>query len=239
MAKPYGTPGPRVVHPDIAQDVALAGCSTLAQLLFDRLIVLADDQGRLRGTVTLVKANCLPLVIEATAEAVEAALTELNAIGLIIRYDALGEPLIQIRQWWRYQQGMRRAYKSRWAPPANWTDRVYETKAELDALLNGSPPRFAADRSGSLASAGAVPLPVPVPVPVTGSGDGQAGFRHSDAFKAHQAITGSPPSPGGRDMIEDLARRCGREALVAAMYAEPDTGAVGFLGRVKKRLVSR
>ena len=125
MAKRYSTPGPRSIYPTICTSLPVAGCSLPAQLLFDRLITQADDQGRLVGDPRSVRATCMPLVEEATPETVEGWLVELAGQGLILRYGEPGRQYVQIAGWWEHQGSMRRAYGSRYPSPEGWADRSY------------------------------------------------------------------------------------------------------------------
>jgi hypothetical protein len=132
MPKTYGTAGPRQMYPSVATSKALARCSLLAQLLFDRLIVQADDQGRLEDGAEFVRAVCVPLVARVTTKSVEAALSELAAAGLILRYRASKRELLQVNGWWEHQGGMRWAYPSRFPAPPDWIDRVKKRKGDDD-----------------------------------------------------------------------------------------------------------
>lgn len=153
MPKQYGTPGPRFIYPDACTSRSLAACDPLAQLLFDRLIVQCDDQGRLEGDAAVIRALCLPLIARATVKAVDKWLAELEREGMIQRYTASGRPLLQVTNWWDYQGGMRRSYPSRWPAPRGWEgDRVRGVDAP--PVAPERPPQGA---SASLARAEAEP----------------------------------------------------------------------------------
>ena len=124
MPKPYGTPGPRALYPSMATSQSIAACDPMAQLLFDRLIEQADDQGRQQGDASLVKAACMPLIKGVTEKRIEAWLAQLAQHQLILRYQTGGYSLIQLVTWWRWQSGMRWAYPSRWPAPEGWSDTV-------------------------------------------------------------------------------------------------------------------
>jgi hypothetical protein len=117
--------------PTICTSVPVSGCGIEAQLLFDRLIVQADDQGRLQGESRVVAALCLPLVRTATEVRVGRWLDELAGAELIQRYASDGRMLIQLTGWWDNQGSPRRAYPSRYPAPEGWQDRV---------RLDGEPP---------------------------------------------------------------------------------------------------
>lgn len=134
MPKEYGTPGPRFIYPSSSTSRNLANCDPMAQLLFDRLIVNADDQGRLQGGPDLVKATCMPLIRRATPKRVAGWLLELAENDLILLYGSTDLPLIQIASWWKCQSSARRMYRSKWPPPEGWEDRVYGEGGRSAAL---------------------------------------------------------------------------------------------------------
>lgn len=163
MTKRFSTPGPRALHPDLCGDARLAKCSLGAQLLYDRLVLQADDQGRLHGLAHVVKAVCFPLAIEVSEKKVRTWLAEVAANGLVELYSAGGIELIQVKDWWENEAGMRRAYPSHWPAPPGWTDNVYGVPKDTrpgnradgasDADSAGKVPRSAANRPGKSASA--------------------------------------------------------------------------------------
>lgn len=152
MPKQYGTPGPRLIYPSAATSQSLASCSVEAQLLFDRLLCQADDQGRLPGTVSVVRGLCVPLIERITSPMVARALASLEAGGMIIRYVAEGRDLIQVANWWEYQGNPRRIYPSRWPPPDGWQDRI-RVEAER-APWAGQSPALGAPVAGASTPAG-------------------------------------------------------------------------------------
>jgi len=125
MTKQFGDSGPRTLYPDICTSKSLASCSLKAQLLFDRLIVQVDDQGRMLGDPGVVKAKCVPLLKGVGAKSVARALRELAAVDCIILYQVDQRELLQLANWWNYQNGLRRAYASRWPAPPDWLDGAY------------------------------------------------------------------------------------------------------------------
>jgi hypothetical protein len=154
MPKAYGTPGPRVLYPDCCTSQSLAECSMGAQLLFDRLIVQSDDQGRQQADPPIIKAVCFPYFPEATPRRISVWLAELEKAGMVVLYSVGKAALVQLRGWWTYQSGMRRAYPSRWGAPPDWSDRVFGVgKSEQDdgnlpaerGQPAGNPPRTAPD----------------------------------------------------------------------------------------------
>lgn len=213
MAKEYGTPGPRAMYPDICTSRSVAACSLAAQLLFDRLISQADDQGRIEGDAAVIKSLCVPLAREIPAfgvgrgskrvPGIDDLLAELEAEELLVRYQVGRDQLVQLIGWWHWQQGMRRAYASRWPAPEGWIDAVYghggDTPATyklwVSAAPRGAAPHNAAFRgiapqsaalSGALARAPRAQPPA------------EAG-----AEAGAESLPDSPPTPAERGRRED------------------------------------
>ncbi len=191
MPKQYGGPGPRLIHPSMAWSLSLSRCDPMAQLLWDRMILAADDQGRMIADPEVVRAQCVPLVKVATSAKVAVWLNQLEAQvdddgnGMILRYDAAGHPLLQIWNWWDSQNGMRRAYPSRWPAPDGWQDRVFGLPSSSG---NGAGPPPAERGQGART------LPAQTP---HGAGNVPAGKRQ-DAGKvpsAPRARTGAGGEP--------------------------------------------
>jgi len=117
---------PRRIPPELVRDDALESCSLLASLLLYRVICAADDQGRLPGRPAYIKGVVVPLRDDVTTPKVERALEELVSAGFLIRYEAGGRLLVQVRSWWALQGSWgRRAYPSTYPPPPGWQDRVF------------------------------------------------------------------------------------------------------------------
>jgi hypothetical protein len=163
MVKQFGTPGPRAIYPELCDSPSLGRCSVLANALFPRLIAQADDQGRLAGDTAGLLITCMGRLLRlVSVDELEAALVELEAADVLVRYERGGELYVQLLQWWRWQSSQRRAYPSRWPAPPGWQDLVYgSTKAEPEtfeqavsqgsprnAAIRGNPRRIAASRVG-------------------------------------------------------------------------------------------
>lgn len=197
MPKQYGTPGQRSLWPSIATSVPLARCSVWAQLLFERLISQADDQGRQQGEPVLVAAACMPLMRKATPKAIEKWIEELVEAELILWYQSKREWLIQIRNWWDHQSGQRWVYPSRWPAPRGWDDRAPKTPPVPESFRNGAgivdTPR-----------AGIIPASATATATAGASGGGEAGGG-SDAGKKPAAANG--PSPSQPEVTGSSPRR--------------------------------
>lgn len=163
----------RSVHPDICEDDTLAEVSAYAERTFVRLWTHLDDEGRAVDGAKLWKARLYPLHDSMTVERVEKDLAELEAKGLLQRYEVDGK---------RYLRAKSHAW-SRWQHPQR------PTKSKLPAP--SPPPRV------HVAEASRVALPV-----VEGRGDvvekeagstascGQAGKRLQDKIAPYLAASG-------------------------------------------------
>lgn len=126
MTKLYGTPGPRLIYPELCTSPSMGRCGLVAQALWPRLVAMADDQGRLAGGPEDIRVQCFAKSLRlVTTRAVATALSELADQGHVRAYEVGGEPYLQLEHWWTWQAGMRRAYPSRWPAPDGWEDRVF------------------------------------------------------------------------------------------------------------------
>jgi hypothetical protein len=242
MPKIYGTPGPRAIHPSCAMSRSLAACSVDAQLLFDRLIATADDQGRRLGDPILVWTECMYLIRRASAKRVVRWLDELESQRMIVRYLAEDVQLVQIANWWKYQAGQRHIFPSRWPPPKGWQgDRLRDRGVDAANEMNGQTgkptrvpggtPAGPSAGAGAIAHAGASPGSVASSLSAPGRGQWLGNAR-----KAYEVLTGTAPNERIRQWIDDECGRYGREHVVATMYKTPDPTTHGWFGRVKDQL---
>ena len=108
----------RLIKESICTSEDLNKLSPMAEILFYRLIVKADDYGAYYGNVAIVKSNCFPLKSdEITCEQVQSWLRELEDAGLIDTYRAEGRDYIQFHKWKNHQQI--RAKKRKFPEPDN------------------------------------------------------------------------------------------------------------------------
>jgi hypothetical protein len=137
MPKTFGGPGPRFIYPDLVSSPSLARCGLVANTLWPRLIVRADDQGRMPGDAASILVSCFPkLLAHVSLADVESALAELRRARMILVYHANREVYLQISGWWRWQQGMRRAYLSRFPSPRGWIDIAYGIEGQPSSFGN-------------------------------------------------------------------------------------------------------
>jgi hypothetical protein len=235
VTKRFGTPGPRSLHPTFASSRGLARCKTLARLLFACLIATADDQGRVCGDAADLRAL---FRLQESQDTVEEALAELVDGGMVKRYEADGQPLVQLVSWWLWQSSQRRAYPSRHPGPTGWHDLVYgfEGYPPTFAAARGEMPQDAAERR-DLTPDAALPVPVPDharPKPkgtVRGSapetsGDEFGWTSDEDLRPFRDAWYGRglalPPTSGQLKSMLELIRR--RPRRTAEWVSEPSRG---------------
>ena len=89
--------------------------------LWQGLIVVADDQGRLRGAPALVRSQVWPYD-DISLSDVETDLQRLAELGNILRYEVDGHQYLQLVNWWRYQHPQWVGLSDYPTPPG-WTDR--------------------------------------------------------------------------------------------------------------------
>lgn len=108
----------RLIKESICTSEDLDKLSPMAEILFYRLIVKADDYGAYYGNVSIIKSNCFPLKSDdITCEQVKEWLSELVSAGLVDTYKAEGRDYIQFHKWKNHQQI--RAKKRKFPEPDN------------------------------------------------------------------------------------------------------------------------
>lgn len=106
----------RILKESICSSEDLDKLSPMAEILFYRLIVKADDYGAFYGNISLIRCNCFPLKTDAiTCEQVSTWLKELVDAGLIFLYRAEGRDYLRFRKWAKHQQI--RSKKSKYPEP--------------------------------------------------------------------------------------------------------------------------
>jgi len=164
-------PTRRMIHVELWQSETIARLTRDQRLLFIGLFSNADDQGRLRGHPMVVRSIVYPYD-DISLEQMEADLAALVGGDFIIRYGSGTKSLIQIKNWWTYQQPQW-AYPSAHPPPEGWADcirgrkggQVY-TENWPPAEWNRRPPSDDDDDPGD-----ALPKGLPNGL---GNGDGQS-----------------------------------------------------------------
>jgi len=96
----------RSVHPDICNDDTLCGVTAYAERTYVRLWTHLDDKGRGTDNPKLWAGLLYPLHDDVTPDRIERDLAELEACGLILRYEAEGKKWLCAKPsgWAKYQK---------------------------------------------------------------------------------------------------------------------------------------
>lgn len=145
----------RIVPQSRSTDPRFGRVSLKAAMLYDRMWINADDQGRLPGDTDEIKYTACPNLPDIPQNEIPELLQELENQKLIQTYNSIATSAVQILDWWR-EQKLQWAYPSEFTPPDGWTDhlRYHSTPSEI-ITENWPPPVL----PGRLAS----PLPSPLP----------------------------------------------------------------------------
>jgi len=89
----------RLLKEGICTSDAINMLSSDSEVLFYRLLVVADDYGRMDGRVQIIKSQCFPLKDSFTSEKITSLLQELRQANLIAFYKCDNKPFFYIRKW--------------------------------------------------------------------------------------------------------------------------------------------
>ena len=113
--------------------------SYFAEVLFYRLIVVADDFGRFDGRAAVIKGTCFPLRNIRTSQ-IEKGLNELASVSMIFTYTVKAKSFLQIANWSKFQST--RAMKSKWPSPEEDNESQLELQntkaAQSDRILQSA-----------------------------------------------------------------------------------------------------
>lgn len=93
----------RTIKPESCLSETLAGLSDRACLLFAYLPCFCDDEGRMRYSAALVKAQAFPLRDAITVDICSELVAELSSAGLVIVYEIDGKRFLQVRNFAEHQ----------------------------------------------------------------------------------------------------------------------------------------
>lgn len=91
----------RVLREGFLDSEAIHALSDAAECFFHRLLLAADDAGRMDGRVEILRARLFPLDLSRRASDVEKTLSECVKQGLVIPYEWKGQRFLQIAKWQR------------------------------------------------------------------------------------------------------------------------------------------
>lgn len=91
----------RLIREGFLDSEAIHALSDAAECFFHRLMLAADDAGRMDGRVEILRARLFPLDLSRRASDVEKTLSECVKQGLVIPYEWKGQRFLQISKWQR------------------------------------------------------------------------------------------------------------------------------------------
>jgi hypothetical protein len=89
----------RLLKEGIVDSDKIDSLSQGAEVFFYRLLVVADDLGRMDARPAILRARCFPLKESLSAEKLATWEQELWDSGLVGRYDFDGKPYLEILEW--------------------------------------------------------------------------------------------------------------------------------------------
>lgn len=120
----------RIIKESIKRSPEIDRLSWFEEVVFYRLIVTADDYGRLDGRPVVLKNDLFPTKETITKKAIEDAIEKLVSVGLLIPYvDAESDmPYLAFKKWEKHQT-IRNKYSRYPAPPEDLIANCKQTLA--------------------------------------------------------------------------------------------------------------
>lgn len=125
----------RILKESLTRSESINELSWFAEVLFYRLIVVADDFGRFDGRAAVIKGTCFPLRNIRTSQ-IEKGLNELASVSMIFTYTVKAKSFLQIANWSKFQST--RAMKSKWPSPEDDNESQNTKAAQSDQILNSA-----------------------------------------------------------------------------------------------------
>ena len=104
----------RIIKESICTSDDMASLTWFEQALFIRLIVTADDYGRMDARPSILRGRLFPLD-NVTVKDITAGLAKLSTAGMVNLYEVGGKPYVQLTAWSRHQTP--RAKESKYPEP--------------------------------------------------------------------------------------------------------------------------
>lgn len=104
----------RIIKESICTSDDMAALSWFEQVFFLRLIVTADDYGRMDARPSILRGKMFPLD-NTTNKAIIDALARLSTVGMVLLYEVGGRPYLQLTAWTKHQTP--RAKESKYPAP--------------------------------------------------------------------------------------------------------------------------
>jgi len=149
-------PSWRALSRSISTSRSIESMTEFAQLLFDRIVIWADDFGHLEGDPVVIKATVKPLSPRKPSEFAD-AVAEMVRISAVAARVVGGRIYLQVAKHDQHQPGLHKRTKSRFPDPASC--RPFSAEEYLDAC------RRIADGELLVVAPNEVPQDVPVEVP--------------------------------------------------------------------------
>lgn len=198
----------RSIKPESCLSETLARLSERACLLFAYLPCFCDDEGRMRYSGALVKAQLFPLRDEIGAAECEEAVAELEAQGLVVTYEAGGKRYLAVTGFAEHQRPQKP--KPSCCPPPPAPDSGTRTVAVPDA--GGSGAGAVPDGDGTQAQPGETPDSGTGTVRVPdgyGTGMGSKGVKGRGKGKVKDTV-GHGEAEACREVVAYLNLRSGK-----------------------------
>lgn len=130
----------RILRESVRTSPTVDSLSESAEVLFYRLITVADDFGRFEADPRILRSMCFPLRVDyMTTETMVTLYGELAAAGLVRTYHVNGKTFGQFVTWGKYQRV--RAAKSKYPePPIQATSPTDDSNLPSTADIGGQPP---------------------------------------------------------------------------------------------------
>ena len=136
--------GNRILKESVRRSAQIDALSWFEEVVFYRLITLADDYGNMDGRPVVLTNDLFPTKDDVERSQVEAAVAKLIEVGLLEAYQVRGAPYLRFPGWERHQS--RRNRRAKYPPP--------EPAPEANATI----PAHAGARTAEQARAGAESL---------------------------------------------------------------------------------
>lgn len=126
----------RIIKESIKRSPEIDKLSWFEEVVFYRLIVTADDYGRLDGRMVLLKNDLFPTKDSITKKAIEDAIAKLTSVGLLIAYvdEASNMPFLAFPKWEKHQT-IRNKYSKYPAPPDDLIANCKQVYADCEQVL--------------------------------------------------------------------------------------------------------
>ena len=127
----------RIIKESVCYSESIKSLSWFEEVVFYRLIVNADDYGRLDGRPEMIQAKLFPLRRDITESTVNKALNALTAAGMVQVYMYDQKPFLQLTAWEQHQQV--RAAKSKFPAPDNFCNQLISNDFNCNQTISNVP----------------------------------------------------------------------------------------------------